>query len=164
MTKKLLLSGLAVSLFGIMGVAKADDAHTVPKITASKAISVAKADAKNGNPYSVEIDRFGRASVYEVKLSTGKNEVEYKINTDDGKVLDKHSEADDDVFPSVKVSLLDAIKKAESKNDGFFVADAELDEEDGKLVYEIKLYSKTDESAMKKIDVDANTGEIRAHR
>ncbi len=67
---------------------------------------------------------------------------------------------DDDVnakqLETVKVSITDAIAKAKAKQTGTVIK-AELEDEDGKLVYEVEFMDNGEEKEML---VDAITGEV----
>lgn len=73
-----------------------------------------------------------------------------------GLLGDKDDEMKTSQVSQVKVSITDAIQKAQAKHSGTIVK-AELEDEDGRLVYEIEYLDNDKETEML---VDAMTGEV----
>ena len=150
-------------------------------ITESKAKEIALAKAGKGYTItSIELDRDDNETDYDIELENGSKEIDAEIDAYTGKILkweidtidddedrndhyddrEYYNDIDDDNKPqspeqgSKKLSVDEvkqiALKKAGS---GYKVTDIELDEDDGRLVYELELVNSS-------YEVDAYSGEV----
>ena len=69
-----------------------------------------------------------------------------------------HHESKGDLLRQSNVSLIDAVRMAESSITGGRTIEAELEREDGRPVYEVKLLDSTQNK--RKVHVDAATGKV----
>lgn len=149
-------------------------------ITLERAKQIALDDAKAGNVTRAELDRENGIWVFEIEVVDGNIEKDYKINADTGEIINAYVETDRDLTaqnqsndntnhesgntsanaskPSNAKIGLDkakeiALKEAKKGN----ITKAELDRENGILVYEIEVI---DGNVEKDYRIDANTGAI----
>lgn len=154
-------------------------------ITLERAKQIALEDAKAGNVTRAELDRENGIWVFEIEVMDGNMEKDYKINADTGEIINASIETDRNVIAqtssddsskdmsnksannrsentssnvsNTKIGLDRAkeiaLKEAKSGN----VTKAELDRENGILVYDIEV---VDGSIEKDYRIDANTGAV----
>lgn len=122
-----------------------------------------------GTITELELDKEGTKKVYEVEVRDGDTETDLKLDADTGEVLKEKSEvidADDDFDDNEKentvaktddlISEKKATDIAKKEFDGE-VREVELDEDNGRAVYELELVKDKKEADF---DIDAVTGEI----
>ncbi|WP_176467208.1 PepSY domain-containing protein [Terribacillus saccharophilus] len=164
--KNLLASGLAITLaaglgFGFQHVSADDD--KVPadtKVNLNQAIDNASKE-QAGTVTSVELDtaRNGQA-YYEVDVNDDKAEYDVRVNADDGTVESRKDNDDDDdnnQVPQPKVDIKTAAETALAQEKGARLTDISLDEDDGRLEYDVELRTDKDEI---EVTVDAESGEV----
>ncbi|PAD20412.1 hypothetical protein CHH64_15125 [Terribacillus saccharophilus] len=165
--KNLLASGLAITLaaglgFGFQHVSADDD--KVPadtKVNLNQAIDNASKE-QAGTVTSVELDtaRNGQA-YYEVDVNDDKAEYDVRVNADDGTVESRKDNDDDDddnnQVPQPKVDIKTAAETALAQEKGATLTDISLDEDDGRLEYDVELRTDKDEI---EVTVDAESGEV----
>ena len=126
---------------------------------ALRAISTARATAP-GRAYDIESERRGRAAFWEVKVSTAAGAVEVIVSGNGRKALSHRSLARPDKearwVRSTPVSLATAVRTAAGEAAGRF-DEAELDREDGRLVWSASFGSGPSEI---EIEVDAQSGRV----
>lgn len=134
------------------------------KIDMTTANETALKAAKSGKVISSELEAKRSTPVYEIKILDGETEKEYQVNANTGKIgkttTQNISDDNDDLALSdleTKLSLADAIKKAQEKYSSAKIFQVELEMEDGKAVYEIKL---TDNNKRIKLVISADDGSI----
>lgn len=69
-----------------------------------------------------------------------------------------HHESKGDLLRQANVSLIDAVRMAEGNITGGRTIEAELEREDGRVVYEVEMIDSTQNK--RKVHVDAATGKI----
>jgi uncharacterized membrane protein YkoI len=69
-----------------------------------------------------------------------------------------HHESKGDLLRQANLSLIDAVRMAEASITGGKTIEAELEREDGRPVYEVKMIDST--QSKRKIHVDAATGKV----
>lgn len=134
------------------------------KIDFKQAKETALKEAKKGKIVQIELENKKNKPVYEVTILDGNTEKEYKIDANSGKIL-KNSTEDikndkKDVQLSKadpKLSLEDAENKAKEKYSSAQLREIELEKENGKLVYKVKMY---DNNKKIKLILDANDGSV----
>ncbi|MFP7478787.1 PepSY domain-containing protein [Terribacillus saccharophilus] len=164
--KNLLASGLAITLaaglgFGFQHVSADDD--KVPaetKVNLNQAIDNASKE-QAGTVTSVELDtaRNGQA-YYEVDVNDDKAEYDVRVNADDGTVetrKDNDDDDDDNQVSQPKVDIKTAAETAMAQEKGAVLTDISLDEDDGRLEYDVELRTDKDEI---EVTVDAESGEV----
>lgn len=146
-------------------VATPADLHKVT-IAALAAIDLAESTT-GGVAYQLSDD--DDESRWEVELRLSSTEVEAKVSWDGTQFISQ--ETDDDLdsdtlrkLDTATLTIQDAIKTA-SPHAGGYVDDAELDEEDGVVIWEIQFQNNNDDDSANNTDewevyVDAQTGEI----
>jgi uncharacterized membrane protein YkoI len=172
MKKWMAIPALA-SVLVIGGVAIAANAEqslaAAPKglltVEEAKAIAV---KSVGGNVTGLELDRERSGDIYEVEVKSDGVEYDLDIDAKTGKVLrtDKDDSDDDDwddidqddvvafdgKFISEKAATAIAMKKAKGT-----VSEIELDDEDGRVIYEIEI---KDGAYEYEFDIDAISGEV----
>lgn len=164
--KNLLASGLAITLaaglgFGFQHVSADDD--KVPadtKVNLNQAIDNASKE-QAGTVTSVELDtaRNGQA-YYEVDVNDDKAEYDVRVNADDGTVetrKDNDDDDDDNQVSQPKVDIKTAAETALAQEKDAVLTDISLDEDDGRLEYDVELRTDKDEI---EVTVDAESGEV----
>ncbi|KRL84527.1 PepSY domain-containing protein [Ligilactobacillus apodemi] len=134
------------------------------KVDMATAIKTALKEAKSGKVVASELEFKRNTPVYEIKILDGDTEKEYQVDANTGKIVNSSTEKisnDSDNLElsnlDTKVSLADAIKKAQEKYSSAKIFQVELEMEDGKAVYEIKL---TDNNKRIKLVISADDGSI----
>lgn len=134
------------------------------KIDMTTANETALKTAKSGKVISSELEAKRSTPVYEIKILDGETEKEYQVNANTGKIekttTQNISDDNDELALSdleTKLSLADALKKVQEKYSSAKIFQVELEMEDGKAVYEIKL---TDNNKRIKLVISADDGSI----
>lgn len=177
LTALLAVSSEAHGFQGSIPVRKGQKAqwHKMAAISIFKAIEIASSRLK-GTPVEAELGAKDGFLVYEVELSTGGDAItEVVIDAGNGNILksepdedregeeDEAEDHDDDEGKShlrkqTKISLNDALKAALTAKSGTAV-EAELERENGHLVYSIEIVDADDKAF--KVKVDAGTGKVQ---
>ncbi|MFP7495198.1 PepSY domain-containing protein [Terribacillus saccharophilus] len=164
--RNLLASGLAIAIaaglgFGFHHVSADDDkVPTDTKVNLNQAIDNANKE-QTGTVTSVELDtaRDGQA-YYEVDVKEDKAEYDLRVNADDGSVESRKDNDDDDDSNQVtepKIDIKTAAETALAQEKGATLTDIDLDEDDGRLEYDVELRTDRDEI---EVTVDAESGEV----
>ncbi|MGB3954605.1 MAG: PepSY domain-containing protein [Brooklawnia sp.] len=118
------------------------------------AVALAESEVPGSQAVGLDLDDDGS---WEVEVISGERKFEFDISADGRTVLEREEDdADDDKvskLAQVQVPITDAISTAMTQVAGQF-DDAELDEEDGRVVWEVNLDDDVD------VHVDVVTGEI----
>jgi uncharacterized membrane protein YkoI len=149
--------------------------HKMAGISIFRAVEIALSGFK-GTPVEAELEVRDGFLVYEVGLSTGGSAMtEVVIDAGNGSLLKSEQEEDgededdraedheddkakDHPHGRTKVSLNDALKAALSAKSGTAVK-AELERENGHLVYDIEIVDAGDKTF--KVEIDAEAGKVR---
>lgn len=151
---------LGVSLLGTAGY-KASAAYEHAKISKEEAVKIVEKEYK-GDIVDVEFEYDDGKPEYEVKFNEGEERFEVEIDAETGKVLKKERKDHDDddsaneKTPNTKITMEKAAEIALNEVAGD-IKEAELDNDDGKWVYELEIQTKDGEVD---IDIDAMTGKI----
>ena len=154
---------LTAAFLAVSGQAFADDdrarieAATQAKIQAVQAIDIAQKQF-GGKATDLELKRSHGAPAYEVELRDGAKEHSVYIDAISGKVLGSKTENERKSAVSPAISLERAIEIAQGKVSGQ-VLDAELDDDRGRIRYEVKILSAADR-VQHKVIIDANNGNV----
>ena len=155
----LVIGGVAMA--GNTGHSLAATSKDLLTIEEAEAIAVKSVD---GNVTKIELDRERSGDIYEVEVKSGSVEYDLDIDAKTGKVLrtDKDKDNDDDSddkvivtdgkFITEKAAVKIAMKQAKGT-----VTDIELDNEDGRVIYEIEINDGTYEYDF---DIDAISGKV----
>lgn len=148
--KKILIALLALGSF-----ARADDdlreLTAAAKISAGQAVEIAEGDGK-GQAVKLDTDLHrDNQLVYEVEVQRDGKEIDLTIDGNSGEVLLRKEETEHQRRPAVQLSLKEAIAKAEA--DGSKVLEIDLDQHDGRPVYEIKTFK---DKTVRETHLDAN--------
>jgi uncharacterized membrane protein YkoI len=162
--KNVAASGLAVVLaaglgFGFHHVSADDNVPTDTKVNLKQAIDNASKE-QAGTITSVELDSQNGKAYYEVEVNDDKNEYNLRVNADDGSVDAKKDNDDDDDNNQVaqpKVDIKTAAETALTQEKDAVLTDISLDEDDGKLEYEVELRNGKEEI---EVTIDADTGDV----
>lgn len=162
--KNLLASGLALTLaaglgFGFQHVSADDDkVPTDTKVNLDQAIDNASKE-QAGTVTSVELDTAHNGQAYyEVDINDDKAEYDLRVNADDGSVESRKDDDDDDnQVTQPKVDIKAAAKTALAQEKGAVLTDISLDEDDGRLEYDVELRTDKDEI---EVTVDAESGDV----
>lgn len=134
------------------------------KVDFKQAKEIALKEAKTGKLVQIELENKKNKPVYEVTILDGNTEKEYKIDANSGKLLKNSTEDISDDKEDVqlskatpKLALEDAENKAKEKYSTAQLREIELEKENGKLVYKVKMY---DNNKKIKLIIDANNGSI----
>lgn len=151
------LGGALASFALLAGPSGAEARGKAPN--ALRAISTARATAA-GRAYDIESEHRGRAAVWEVKVSTAAGAVEVVVSGNGRRALSHRSLARPDEearwVRSTTVSLATAVRTAAGEAAGR-LDEAELDREDGRLVWSASFGSGPSEV---EIEVDAQSGRV----
>ncbi|SNZ17156.1 Uncharacterized membrane protein YkoI [Terribacillus aidingensis] len=162
--KNLAASGLAVVLaaglgFGYHHVSADDNVPTDTKVDLNHAIDNASKE-QAGTITSVELDSQNGKAYYEVDIHDDKVEYDLRVNADDGTVdakKDNDNDDDNNQVSQPKVDIKTAAETALAQEKGATLTDISLDEDDGKLEYEVELRNGKEEI---EVTIDAETGEV----
>ena len=162
------LTALATSL--LLAPAALFAQETAPKaerISMSQAIKSAQSSI-DGGVLEAEIETEGDALVYEIDLVRGESVYEVTVNAATGDVM-KQSEEQLTSFLSglfqedelraagtARDVLMTALTELEGQ-DGTWIEEVSLDDEDDRMVYEVEL---TDATGEREVLIDATTGEV----
>jgi uncharacterized membrane protein YkoI len=147
-----------------------DDANTEIqnislKVSPEEAKKIALTQVK-GTVIEAKLDDDDNRLLYEIEIKTSDNQkVEVKVDATNGEVLkmeqyDRYDDNDDDnklQNVSPKISLEEAKKIALAEIKGT-VTEAELDDDDNRLLYEIEILTSNHREA--EVKVDATTGKV----
>lgn len=98
--------------------------------------------ADYGDGVIVSIDREDNTENYDVDVVTGGQLIELNVNANTGDVMEEEREGDDDKVAkaqNVAVSVEEALEQALEQHADGVVDDVELEEDNGRLVWEISL-------------------------
>jgi len=148
-----------------------DDSHTQlkPAFTAQEARDIALAHAKvelaNARDLDVELDRKNGLDVYEVEFEAGGLEYEYRINAQTKEIITSKYKGEHKTESTQKVISVQQAKDAALAHAGVDPATvvgyfSELDNEDGRQVYDIEFYCDGYEYDY---EIDAVSGDILKH-
>ncbi|MFC2947962.1 PepSY domain-containing protein [Virgibacillus sediminis] len=142
------------------GAVKEAESGEANKLSVAEAKDIALAE-KDGYVVEVELDEDDGVSYYEMELENGKAEHEIYVHAYTGEVLKTESDGDDDddregEFPSDILTTEQAVEIAQAEVDGT-VTEMEVDEDDGRYVYEIELGTDNGET---ELTIDAVTGDV----
>ena len=170
--KKSLVMALSVASFSMASVSASQAATAMNEVTAASQskISLEQAlplanKAVKGDIISADFDQEDRNanSHYDINIVTNNNEQEVSVNANTGKVtkgdterLDKEDLAEYKAMKQAKVSLSQAIKKANQTLKGK-VLEVEFDMDFGKPVYKVEIGKG---NQIHKVVVDSMTGKI----
>lgn len=169
---KSLVVALSVASLSIASISMSQAATAINEVTAAsqskigleQALTLANKAVK-GDIISADFDQEDRAenSHYDIKIITNNNEQEVEVNASTGKVtkgdierLDREDMAEYTAMKQAKVSLTQAIKKANQTLKGT-VLEAEFDMDFGKPVYKVEIGKG---NQVHKVVVDSMTGKI----
>ncbi|MFG6518083.1 PepSY domain-containing protein [Sulfitobacter sp. 1A13496] len=144
-----------------------ETAPEAERISMSQAIKSAQSSS-DGGVLEAEIETEGDALVYEIDLVRGESVYEVTVNAATGDVM-KQSEEQLTSFLSglfqedelraagtARDVLMTALTELEGQ-DGTWIEEVSLDDEDDRMVYEVEL---TDATGERELLIDATTGEI----
>ncbi|MGP1907046.1 PepSY domain-containing protein [Metabacillus sp. JX24] len=125
-----------------------------------RSVSVTKTEAKKiaEEQYQGEIESLfyvESEQAYSIRLVSGKEEISLKIDSSSGKILSENRKTIGS-NPKVKLTEEQAIEIARKEAKGE-VGDLDLEEEDGRLYYEIEIENGENETT---VQVDAFTGAV----
>lgn len=182
MNKKVIISFAAVFLVAVLGfgIYQSDAANSNPELTLEDARQLVEIQYP-GTITEIELDKEQGETVYEVEVVTDDKEYEVKLDANTGEIIkleekhkkqsvtnDQQHQTEYDVKKehnknvpeqnkkSNMIEMTTAIEIAIQEFPGT-VTEAELDREDGRLIYEIGIKSKGEEA---EIEIDAYTGEV----
>ncbi len=155
----------AVILSGVGIVANAEQSKSVVQkglltMEEAKAIAV---KSIGGNVTKIELDREVSGDVYEVEIQSKGIEYDLDIDAKTGKVLRTekddmdNDDQDDNVIPDGKYISEEAAIEIAMKQAKGTVTEIGLDNEDGVVVYEIKI---TDSTYEYEFEIDATSGKV----
>lgn len=184
MKRKILVGGLAlfVLMAAMVSIVFADDAakgeskqnqvrtnQKTEKRLSKEQVKQIAAEKVNGTIEEIELEREKNNTYYEVEINDGKKEHELKIDAVTGEVFkheqdwndDRDDWNDDDDDDRVNkssniISSNNASNIAAKTVDGR-VLEIELDEDDGRLMYEVELWTSKGEA---EVEIDAYTGKV----
>ena len=143
-----------------------DPAIQTERVAMTRAIEAARAQV-DGGVLEAEIETEGGTLIYEIDMVKGDDVYEVTVDAQSGKVLSQSEERltsflsglfqEDELRAAGEASetLMKALADLEA-TEGTQIDELSLDEEDGRMVYEIEL---TDASGEREILIDAATGE-----
>ncbi|MBE1555258.1 PepSY domain-containing protein [Sporosarcina limicola] len=166
--KKWLAIPALVGVVAIGGVAMAANVEkgAVPAskdlltIEEAKAIAVKSVD---GKVTKIELEQKKTGTVYEVEIQSKGVEYDLDIDAKTGKVLATEKDDDDDdkdeqeIIPEGNYITEDAATAIAMKQAKGTVSKIKLDNEDGRVIYEIEI---TDDTHEYDFDIDARSGEV----
>ena len=150
---------VVLMLFSAVGASAA----TKNEITFEKASAIALKEVK-GTVTKVELDHKGRTLIYEVEvLDSANREHDIDIDAETGEVLTHQKDRNTKSstygkrIRSAKITAAEAVATAKKESDGVTLASYELDVENGKVYWEVKLY---DGNMEYEIIINASTGKV----
>ncbi len=126
-------------------------------ISIEEAIEIAKEVCSGGTVIEFELDEDDGRYVYEIEINNNGSEYELEIDALTGKVLEYEIEKSKHAKTGNVIGREEAISIALSKTNGGIVTDFEIDEDDEKYLYEIKIEKGSIEY---ELEIDALSGEI----
>ncbi|MFG6559322.1 PepSY domain-containing protein [Sulfitobacter sp. 1A15299] len=144
-----------------------ETASEAERISMSQAIKAAQSSI-DGGVLEAEIETEGNALVYEIDLVRGEAVYEVTVNAATGEVMKQSEERltsflsglfqEDELRAAgtARDVLMTALTELEGQ-DGTWVEEVSLDDEDDRMVYEVEL---TDATGERDLLIDATTGEI----
>ncbi|MFC3039708.1 PepSY domain-containing protein [Virgibacillus xinjiangensis] len=173
MKKKLFIGTIAAGVIfsGITVAASEDDgkqepiqkAETSEKQTEISYVEAKKIalDEKDGHVYGVELEEDDGTSYYEIEIGNRGEAQDVYVHATTGEVLKVEDDDDDEEereeqTPSDILSHQEAVEIAQNTVSGK-VIEMELDEDDGRYVYEFELRTDKGEA---EVEIDAETGEV----
>ncbi len=176
-TSRYIITGLALSLIFSLSAASAPVYAARKEINLKKAKSVALKDAglkaSDITFVKTKLDNDDGKMVYDIEFYSGNVEYDYEIDAMSGKILSKDTDIENYTISQknnktqnmVKSDSSISLKKAKSialKDTGLKTSEvtfvkAKLDNDDGKMVYDIEFYSGNVEYDY---EIDAMSGEI----
>lgn len=173
MKKKLGIAIATIAGAGIFGVGiyHSDAAQADPTLSTDE-IRQMVTEQYPGTITEMELEKELNKIVYEVEVESNGKEIDLKLDGNTGEVLktkekeiinnendDDTDDRDDDKNIDPSKAEIDANKAGEIALKEFAgtITDLELDEDDGRLVYEIEVRDGKEEADF---DIDATTGEI----
>ncbi|MBM7609778.1 putative membrane protein YkoI [Lysinibacillus composti] len=175
MKNKMLIGVLSVSVIlgGAVAVGAANNGETTndQKVTTSKEmISVEKVkeialSKVTGHVENIELESYKGNQYYEVEVENGKKDYDLYIDAYTGEVqlMKEDSNNDDDsddrtgVVQSTNLITDEKAKQLAEKAVNGTVTELELDEDDGRFVYELELITNKGEAD---VEIDAVTGKV----
>lgn len=165
MKKRMAIPALAGALL-MGGVALAANAGPSLAATTKGLLSMEEAKAiavksVGGEVTKIELDHEKSGDVYEIELQSDGVEYDLEIHAKTGKVLytekedmdhDEHITSSSENFITQEAAVEIAMKQAKGT-----VTEVELDDEDGRVIYEIEMKDGTYEYDF---DIDATSGEV----
>ncbi|WP_052360566.1 PepSY domain-containing protein [Oceanobacillus manasiensis] len=159
------VAGAAILGFGVyQSSADAKD----PKLNTEE-IQQMVTEQYSGTITELELEKDATRTVYEVEVTDTENEIDLKLDASSGEVLSEKSKKVDleddrddveittkDVQKGEFITVKEAISISKEQFDGE-VREVELDEDDGRVVYEIELIKDRKEADF---EIDAVTGEV----
>lgn len=128
----------------------------------AEALRHAQVEESDVTAFRVKKEIDDGTEVYDVEFYAGDKEYDYEIKALDGTILSSDFEIEDDFRGSTagsdtQISVDEAKQIALEKVPGASMIHIELDEDDGRLVYEGEIYHENKEY---EFEIDASTGEI----
>lgn len=123
----------------------------------AKGIALQEAD---GFITEIELEKDDGIYYYQVDIHDGNYEYEVEIDAFTGTIIDFEKDSDHENVQEIFGDLLsidEAIEIAQNQEPNAFIVEVEVDEDYGRIIYEIEMYDETTEYD---IDIDAKTGEI----
>lgn len=163
MKMKVMMAGCTVLAVGLLGAAGYQaSAYNNAKISEEEAVVFVE-EKYDGTVTEFEHDYDDGRSEYELNVKQNDhNSVEVELNSETGKIIEEEHD-DEDVNKQLEgtakksiISMNEAIAIAMNKQSGH-IEEAELDEDDGRLLYEIEIETANGEV---EIDIDAVSGKI----
>ncbi|KEZ52619.1 PepSY domain-containing protein [Metabacillus indicus] len=129
-----------------------DEKRSLP-VTTAEAKEIAE-EQYQGKVESLSYDEPEQA--YSIRLVAGKDEISLKMDASSGKILSEDRKTIGSNNPKVKLTEEQAIEIARKEAKGE-VGDLDLEEEDGRLYYEVEIENGENETT---VQVDAFTGTV----
>lgn len=173
MKKKILAVTGALALVGTLGVGmyQSNATEAAPELDQGEIVNLISAEYP-GTITEFELEKEGNRAIYEIEIENEDMEYELKVDANSGEILKSEEErntsdkAVKENNPKVKtgknnsnldlIDINEAIEIALAEFSGE-VEEAELDNDDGRFIYEIEIEAGEQEA---EFDIDAVTGEI----
>lgn len=154
--------GVALASDGVgtptSGSAESTEATANEMITLQEAKEIALQEA-DGIVKEVQLEKDDGKYYYEVDIHDGTFEYEIDVDAFTGEIIDFEKDSDGKNIGKYGdiISMDEAIKIAQEEAPHAFFVEVELDEDDGRVMYEIDML---DDEFKYELDIDASTGEI----